>query len=121
MSVKAAATMPPVQDSAVARVRPRARQAASTAAARALRSSAKDLSPEGEKGGGIEGRDEVVRHHAEPARQPAVGPARGPWLDDVREAEEREAGGVGERIERRRSAGEPEGQPLSGDLVDDDG
>src|SRR5438552_11760836 len=122
MSVSAAATMPPVQDSAVASLSPALRQDSSTATASSARAlMAKDQPPdqhdEREHAAGIERGEDVVEHDAEPAADLLVGPARRPRLGDVGDAEEDEAERVAEGVERRRG----EHQPLRRDLVDDDG
>src|SRR6185437_5990094 len=116
MSVSAAATMPPVQDSAVASLSPPARQAASAASDKPVASDKTEPHEQEERQPGIDRREDVVEHDAEPAMQTAVGPARREGLDDIGDAEEHEAGGVGEGIVRRHR----EDEPLRGDLVDDD-
>src|SRR5260221_6458247 len=116
--VSAAATMPPVQDSAVASLRPPVRQAASTSSAFAIKIASDKAEPhEHEKHQpGIECCEDIVEHDAEPAVQRAVGPVRRERLDDVGDTEEYEADSIGERI--GWSHGEDE--PLRRNLVNDD-
>src|SRR3954452_2363286 len=103
MSVSAAAIIPPVQDSTVASLRRRVRQASRIAAARVwVSSSAKDQPPceedERQDATGVDRGKDVVEHDAEPAADMAVGPARRPRLQDVGDAEEEEAERVGEGV-----------------------
>src|SRR5437868_6090513 len=118
MSVSAAATMPPVQDSAVASFRWLAPQAASTSPAFAVNTASDKAEPreQEERQPGIERGKDIVEHDAESAMHLAIGPVRWERLDDVGDAEEHETRGIGEGRDRR----DREHEKLRGDLVDDD-
>ena len=105
MSVSAAAIIPPVQDSAVASITPRARQRSSTLSARRRSaSSAKEIPRDQQQHErSIDRREDVVDHDAEAADDAPVGPADRPRLPDVEQAKQHEPRGVDRtRIERRR-------------------
>src|SRR6266852_3293019 len=101
MSVSAAATMPPVHDSAVASLRLLARHATSTWPAFAVNIASDNARPhQNEKRRpGIDRREHIIEHDPEPAMQRAIGPARRPRLGDVGDAEQHEADGIGEQID----------------------
>src|SRR4029077_2689625 len=118
MSVSAAATMPPVQDSAVASLRWAALQAARTSPAFAVSIASDKAEPheQEKRETRVERGEDIVEHDAESAMHLAVRPVRREGLDDVGDAEEHEAGGIGERRDRR----DGEDEELRRDLVDDD-
>src|SRR5260370_11403247 len=118
MSVSAAATLPPVQDSAVASLRPLGRRAVSTWSAIAASAGSDKTEPhqQQKREPGIERRDNIVEHDAEPAMDGAIGPACRKRLDDVGDAEQHEAGAIGEKIGGR----DGEDEPMRGDPLDHD-
>src|SRR5665213_58887 len=119
IAVNAAAIMPPVQDSAVASRSPAAWQASSTATAFVSSSVSDKTDPhqQQQRQPGIHRGKDVVEHDAEAAVDRPVGEADRPRLDDVGDAEEHEAGGIGQEMRRR----DREDEELRRDLVDDDG
>src|SRR5690348_3149502 len=92
MAVNAAATSPPVQDSAVATRQPRLRHAASTASARSRvsGSNTENSFADQQQDDSVKRGHDIVEHHAEPAGDPPLdGPDR-PGLQDVEQPEQQE-------------------------------
>src|SRR5580693_1597800 len=90
IAVSAAATRPPVQDSAVARCQPRLRQSASTASASAKvsGSNTENSLADQQEQDSVERRHDIVEHDAEPTGDAALDRSRRPGLGDVEQPEQ---------------------------------
>src|SRR5689334_17440168 len=117
-AVSAAATRPPVQDSAVAICQPRPRQASSTDPTmwRVLVSNTKCSGDDKQDAESVTCRQNVVEDNAETAMNTAICPPHGPRLPHVEYSKGQEGERVGEGIEGCRQ----QHQPLARDLVDHD-
>src|SRR5579864_4646213 len=101
MSVSAAATNPPVQDSAIPTSQRRARQVSSTRAANApTLSPGKQMAPDQVDDHGVDRLAGIVEHDAPAAGQIALEPPDRKRLGDVEEAKQQKAREIGQRRQR---------------------